>query len=132
MLSAALLAFLVLLSLFLFLLLLLARRTSRTAAGGPQACSMATAATVSTPEGEESSAPVNVEEHEETREREPGKSEGWTVPRFNHPVYKKLSSLNGELNALSLSKLKEKLTSLNLSAMYVAGWGGGAPPPHSI
>ena len=83
---------------------------------------MATAATVSVQDGEEeSSTQVNVEE---TREREPGESEGWTVPRFNHPVYKKLSSLNGELNALSFSKLKEKLTSLNLSATYVAVWVG--------
>ena len=79
---------------------------------------MATAVTVSAQEGEEESsgAQVNVEE---TKEREAGESEGWTVPRFNHPVYKKLSHLNGELNALSMSKLKEKLTSLNLSTTYV-------------
>lgn len=52
-----------------------------------------------------------------------GGDEGWTTVgggRFSHPVYKKLSSLNGELNGLPLSKIKEKLTALNLSSMYVS------------
>ena len=50
--------------------------------------------------------------------------EGWTVVRggtFSHPIYKKLSSLSGELNGLPLSKVKEKLSALNLSSMYVYG-----------
>ena len=81
---------------------------------------MATAATVDALEGEEGSVQVNVEEARENEEEgEADRSEGWTVPKFSHPVYKKLSSLNGELNALSLSKLKENLTSMNLSSMYV-------------
>ena len=80
---------------------------------------MATAATVDALEGEEDgSVQVDVEVARE-EEGEADESEGWTVPKFSHPVYKKLSCLNGELNALSLSKLKEKLTSLNLSSMYV-------------
>lgn len=48
--------------------------------------------------------------------------EGWTVAgsgKFSHPVYKKLSSLSGELNGLPLSSVKEKLSALNLSSMYV-------------
>ena len=48
--------------------------------------------------------------------------EGWTVAgggKFSHPVYKKLSSLSGELNGLPLSNVKEKLNALNLSSMYV-------------
>lgn len=50
--------------------------------------------------------------------------EGWTVVRggtFSHPIYKRLSSLSGELNGLPLSKVKEKLSALNLSSMYVYG-----------
>ena len=52
-----------------------------------------------------------------------GSDEGWTTVgggKFSHPVYKKLSSMNGELNGLPLSKVKEKLTALNLSSTYVS------------
>ena len=49
--------------------------------------------------------------------------EKWSVAgggKFNHPIYKKLSYLSGEVNALPLKKVKEKLTALNLSSVYVS------------
>ena len=77
---------------------------------------MATATSTSEPEGEKD-ANRNGEEEQPTTTGDPG-SEGWkTVSKFSHPIYRKLSCLNGELNALSLSELKEKLTTLNLSSV---------------
>ena len=76
---------------------------------------MATATSTVEPEGEEGGN-RSVGEEQPT----PGASgsEGWkTVSKFSHPIYRTLSCLNGELNALSLSELKEKLTALNLSSV---------------
>ena len=100
--------------LILLVVLLLTGRALRTcAAVNSASASMATAATVSEQEGAG-------EKPEEERPSGGGDQEGeWTVPKYNHPVYKKLSCLNGDMNALSLRKLKEKLDSLNLSAVYV-------------
>lgn len=106
----------------LLLLRLLVTRVSRASAAGSQANSMASAATVSQTraenehdeDDEDSQKQSNVEEN-------PPAGEGWTVvgAKFSHPIYKRLSCLNGELNALSLNKLKEKLDTLNLSSTCV-------------
>lgn len=108
-----LLLFTCLLALLVCLLLLFASGARRSTATGSRGSSMATAASSSELEREEGSE--NVQGEQPTA----GDSEGWKTvqPKFSHPIYKKLSCLNGELNALSLSELKEKLTSLNLSAV---------------
>ena len=99
---------------FLFLLLLFVRGARLSRASSPRASDMATATSISEPEGEEGNKSV---EEEQPTHGDPG-SDGWkTVSKFSHPIYRKLSCLNGELNALSLSELKEKLTTLNLSSV---------------
>jgi predicted lipid-binding transport protein (Tim44 family) len=129
---------------FLILLLLLlsytiraSRRKNRAKEAGSQAngCgSMATASPESVraePEVEELTHTSGEEGRQPSSPGAEGKQssppaaaegERWTVAgggKFNHPVYKKLSSLSGELNGLPLSKIKEKLSELNLSSMYV-------------
>lgn len=81
---------------------------------------MATAATVSELEGERGASSLSQEEEEERATSNASRQEAeWRTPKFSHPIYKRLSCLNGELNALSLSNLKEKLNTFNLSSMYV-------------
>lgn len=81
-------------------------------ASSPRGSDMATAASTSEPERGEGKG------SEQPTPGDSGYEEEWkTVSRLSHPIYKKLSCLNGELNALSLSELKEKLTALNLSSV---------------
>ena len=104
----------------LVVLLLLLLHTSRANAAGSQShssSSMAMAAAVSV-EGE--SQTLGEEEGEKPSS---GGGEGWTVVgsgKFDHPIYKRLSALNGELNSLPLRKVEAKLSGLNLSSMYVS------------
>lgn len=102
---------------FLFLLLLLARVARVSRASSSRGSDMATATSTVEPEGEEEGSNTSAKEGQSTQSGGP-ESEGWkTVSKFSHPIYRKLSCLNGELNALSLNELKEKLTTLNLSSV---------------
>lgn len=124
--TSFLLGFIVLLLLLLLYTSRASRRKNRDRTAGSQPFQANSCGSMATASPES----VSVEEEktrisgEEGKQPSPGaEGEGWTVAgggKFSHPVYKKLSSLSGELNGLPLSKVKEKLTSLNLSSMYVS------------
>ncbi len=130
------LGLILLLLLFLFYTIRASRRKNRAKEAGSQAKSCGSMATASPesvgvePEEEELTHTSGEEGRQPSSSGTEGKQssppgaegEGWTVAgggKFNHPVYKKLSSLSGELNGLPLSNIKEKLSALNLSSVYV-------------
>ena len=109
-----LLGFIVLLLLLLLYTSRASRKKNREKAAGSQPFQANSCGSMAT------ASPESVSVEEEESHVSGAEGEGWTVAgggKFSHPVYKKLSSLSGELNGLPLSKVKEKLTSLNLSSM---------------
>lgn len=125
---AILLGFLVLVVLLLLHASRASKRKDRDKAAGSQpfqanSCGGMAAAPPESVSVDEKEAFTAAGEEGKQQSSPPGtEGEGWTVAgggKFSHPVYKKLSSLSGELNGLPLSKVKEKLSTLHLSSMYV-------------
>lgn len=63
-------------------------------------------------------------EHDEHRGRQPGirapSGPEATSGPFDHPVYKKLAVINGEINKLTKQQMVEKLAELHLDTRLVA------------
>lgn len=63
---------------------------------------------------------LEVHKHKPRARKDDDDSQAAGEHDFSHPVYKKLSQMNGEVNKLDKEELRERLQSLDLDTRFVS------------